>query len=168
MRKNLMILTAIITLLFCGMPQAQAKHASKPPKKETKIVKIKGDQAWVNTGLKINPQDTVTIKASGKVYFNKEGQSGVNPNGWSFKDYGKSWPYNWNYCNDPEPQMNHAALIGNVGHPNFFIGRKLTFTGKNGTLYLGINDCTLTGKYKNSGKFIVTITVIRGDTHIQR
>ncbi len=168
MRKNLMILTAAITLLFCGIPQAQAKHAPKPPKKETKIVKIRGDQAWVNTGLKINPQDTVKIKASGKVYFNKEGQSGVSPSGWPLKSYVSSWPDNWNYCDDPEPGMNHAALIGNVGHPNFFIGRKLTFTGKNGTLYIGINDCTLKGMYKNSGQFIVTITVIRGDTHIQR
>ncbi|NOZ13199.1 MAG: hypothetical protein GXO69_06065 [Acidobacteria bacterium] len=162
MRKKLFVFVTVIFVLLCGIPQAQAKHAPKRQKQETKIVKIRGNQAWVNTGLRIYPQDTVKIKASGKVYFNKEGQSGVSPNGWPVSSYSKSWPDNWNYCDDPEPGMNHAALIGNVGHPNFFIGRQHTFSGKNGTLYIGINDCTLNGMYKNSGQFIVTITVTRG------
>ncbi len=60
------------------------------------------------------------------------------------------------------PTVNHAALIANVGHPDFLVGRRLTFSGKEGTLYIGINDCTFKGEYSNTGEFSVVIVVERG------
>ena len=162
-KSKLFIIVLSVSFLLFGISWVFAGHAPKLKKKETKIVQIRGNQAWVNTGIQVRPQDTVTIKASGKVYFsNEESVSGVDPDGWGIEDYMNSWPYNHNYCNDPEMGMSHCALIGNVGHPNFFVGRRLIFSGKNGALYLGINDCTLNGEYRNSGKFTAIITVNRG------
>jgi hypothetical protein len=37
----------------------------------------------------------------------------------------------------------------------------MTFSGKVGKLYLGINDCTLTGKLGNTGLFGVNIKIER-------
>ena len=143
-------------------PFAAAQHTPRPPKKEQKIVRIRGNQAWLNTGLRLRPQDRVTIKATGKVCFsNDEKQSCVDPDGWGVKNYATSWPDNANYCDDPIKSANHAALIANVGHPDFVVGRHLTFSGKDGTLYLGINDCTFKGPYHNSGEFSVVIVVER-------
>ena len=143
-------------------PFAAAQHAPRPPKKEQKIVRIHGNQAWLNTGIRLRPQDRVTIKATGKVCFsNDEKPSCVDPDGWGVQNYGKSWPNNWNYCDDPIRSANHAALIANVGHPDFVVGRHLTFAGKDGTLYLGINDCTFKGPYYNTGEFSVVIVVAR-------
>jgi len=34
--------------------------------------------------------------------------------------------------------------------------------GKAGLLYLGINDCTFTGDFYNTGQFSVVITIERG------
>ena len=152
----------ILAVAALSASLAEAQHAPRPPKKEQKIVRIRGDQDWVNTGIRLRPQDRVTIKATGKVCFsNGEKSSCVDPNGWGVKDYPRSWPYNWNYCDDPMRSVNHAALIANVGHPDFLVGKHLTFSGKNGTLYLGINDCTFSGDYGNTGEFSVVIVVER-------
>ncbi len=143
-------------------PFAAAQHAPRPPKKEQRIVRIRGNQGWLNTGIRLRPADRVTIKGTGKVCFsNGEKASCVDPDGWSVRDYVKSWPDNWNYCDDPMKNVNHAALIANVGGPDFLVGRHRTFSGKNGTLYLGINDCTLKGPYHNTGEFSVVIVIER-------
>jgi len=151
------ILTAAVFLT--ALPPASAT----PPPKEQKIVRIKGNQDWVNTGIRLLPEDRVTIKATGKVCFsNGEKASCVDADGWGVHDYANSWPDNWNYCDDPMPTINHAALIANVGHPDFLVGRRLTFSGKEGTLYIGINDCTFKGEYSNTGEFSVVIVIERG------
>ena len=158
----------MVPLLLVGTTGivSAADHAPKLKKKETKIVKIEGNKGWVNTGIRLRPQDRVTIKASGSVCFsNKEAQSCVDPNGWQNASYATSWPDNLNYCDDPMRKANHAALIANVGHSDFFIGKQKSFSGKDGTLYLGVNDCSLTGKYYNTGSFLATITVHRGEMH---
>jgi hypothetical protein len=163
MKNGKNTLRLLIIMMVAAMASSiAAADRPKPPKKEQKIVQIRGNQAWLNTGIRLRPQDRVTIKATGKVCFsNDEPQSCVDPDGWGVSDYSKSWPYNWNYCDDPEKSSNHAALIANVGHPDFFVGRHLTFFGKDGTLYLGVNDCTLKGDYFNSGEFNVVIVVER-------
>ena len=154
-----MILAAVALL---AAPFAAAQHAPRPPKKEQRIVRIRGNDGWLNTGIRLRPQDRVTIKATGKVCFsNGEKASCVDADGWNVRSYGTSWPANWNYCDDPMPNVNHAALIANVGHPNFLVGRHKTFSGKDGTLYLGINDCTLKGQYYNIGEFSVVIVIER-------
>lgn len=159
-RSIRILLLAAIASVF--LPFAVAGHPPKPPKKETKIFNISGSKQWLNTGIRLRPQDRVTIKATGKVCFsNGEKPSCVDPTGWNVRDYGNSWPYNHNYCDDPEKGLNHAALIANVGNPNFLVGRRLVFSGKNGTLYIGINDCTMTGEFGNTGSFSVTVTIER-------
>jgi outer membrane protease len=153
--------TALILTAMLGAPFAAAQHP-RPPRKERKIVRIRGNQAWLNTGIRLNPRDRVTIQAAGKICFsNGEKASCVDADGWGVQSYPTSWPYNWNYCDDPMTDVNHAALIANVGHPDFLVGRHLTFSGKDGTLYLGINDCTFTGKYSNTGELSVVIVVER-------
>ena len=156
----------IMRIILCGLSTALflcAAGPRKPLKKarvEQKVVIIKGNQASVNTGLTVAPQDRVTITASGRVCFNPEQQSCVGPNGWAggHAGYWKSWPYNANYCDDPLQSANHASLLADIGN-TFPVGSRKTFSGKNGHLYLVINDCTLNGKFRNSGRFSVVIKV---------
>ena len=159
---RVMLHTLILAMAaILAAPFAAAQHP-RPPKTERRIVRLRGNQAWLNTGIRLRPQDRVTIKATGKVCFsNGEKQSCVDPDGWSVQSYPTSWPDNWNYCDDPMTGVNHAALIANVGHPDFLVGRHLTFSGKDGTLYLGINDCSLKGMYSNTGELSVVIVVER-------
>ncbi len=160
-KKRTGITTTILSVavFLAALPFASAG----PPAKEQKILPVKGNQGWVNTGIRLLPEDRVTIKATGKVCFsNGEKASCVDADGWGVRDYGTSWPDNWNYCDDPMPAVNHAALIANVGHPDFLVGRRLTFSGKEGTLYLSVNDCTLKGEYWNNGEFSVIVIVERG------
>jgi len=154
------LIVAAASLL--AAPYAAAQHAPRPPKKERRIVRIRGDQGWLNTGIRLRARDRVTLEATGKVCFsNGEKASCVGPDGWDVRTYTTSWPDNRNACDDPMPAVNHAALIANVGHPDFFVGRHLTFSGKDGTLYLGINDCSLRGDYANTGEFSVVIVIER-------
>ena len=62
---------------------------------------------------------------------------------------------------DPLPAANHAALIGNVGSDVVYVGAKLMFWGADGFLYLGINDCSFTGPFSNTGQFGAVIKVER-------
>jgi len=160
-RRSILLGTILTTVVLLTAPCAIAQHP-RPPKKEQRIVRIHGDQAWLNTGIRLRPQDRVTLKATGKVCFsNGEKASCVDPDGWGVQSYPTSWPDNWNYCDDPMTNVNHAALIANVGHPDFLVGRHLTFSGKDGALYLGINDCTFKGMYSNTGEFSIVIVVER-------
>lgn len=164
-RKSKRWIIWVLPLLIAGTPILQAAdHAPRLKKKETKIVKVEGNRGWVNTGIRLRPQDRVTIKASGSVCFSGgEAQSCVGPDGWRHATYAASWPDNLNYCDDPLPDANHAALVANVGNSDFAIGKRKNFSGKNGILYLGVNDCSLKGKhYYNTGSFLATVTVHRG------
>ena len=133
----------------------------KPPKVEKKVVVVQGNQAWKNTGLTVRPQDRVTITASGQVCFSSgDRDSCVGPNGYQREHYQQGWPGNWNQCDDPLQSANHAALLADIGNP-FFVGSRKVFSGKNGHLYLGINDCSLTGPFHNTGQFSVIIKIER-------
>jgi len=162
--RQAIILTMVFALAaLLAAPFAAAQHAPRPPKKEQRMVRIRGDQGWLNTGIRLRSQDRVTIRAAGKVCFSHgEKESCVDPDGWNVQSYATSWPDNWNACDDPMKSVNHAALIANVGHPDFLVGRHLTFSRKDGTLYLGINDCSLKGQYYNTGEFSVVIVIERG------
>lgn len=164
MKLQRVILGTLILLTAAALaaPNALAQHSPKPPDKEQKIVRIRGDQGWLNTRIRLRPQDRVTITATGKVCFsNGEKASCVDANGWKVRSYSSSWPDNFSYCDDPIKSVNHGALIANVGHPDFLVGRPLTFPGKDETLYIGINDCTLKGEYHNTGEFSVVIVIER-------
>ena len=161
-RRSLGQILILATAMLMTVPIVMAQHAPKPPRKEKRIVHVRGDRAWTNTGIRLRPQDRVTLTATGKVCFsNEEKQSCVDADGWGVQSYATSWPDNCNSCDDPIKDANHAALIANVGHPDFLVGRHLTFSGKDGTLYLGINDCSFKGDYHNSGAFNVVIIIER-------
>ena len=94
-------------------------------------------------------------------FYKGDRDSAVDPDGWSVATYWDDWPGDYLECDDPLPEENHAALIGNVGSEVFLVGSTATFWGMNGYLYLGINDCTFTGNYYNTGEFRVVILVER-------
>ena len=124
---------------------------------------VKGNQAWTNTGLRVRSQDRVTLTATGQVCFNEHAESCVGPNGYQDEHgiYSEGWPGDYLKCDDPLPEENHASLIVDIGSSMFFAGSSKFFTGKDGFLYLGINDCTFTGVFPNRGEFTVTIKIER-------
>lgn len=157
MKKLIIVLFAILLVL----PTLTVKSQKKPPANIVeKMIVIQGDEGWLNTGIKVGSKDKVTIKAEGTVYFSDGTTlSDVNPGGMPQDVYARDWEFDAQYCNDPMPQTNHAALIGNLGNEDFLIGKKTAFSDKQGVLYLGINDCTLKDKFYNTGKFEVYIKV---------
>jgi hypothetical protein len=90
----------------------------------------------------------------------------MDPAGWGRQNYQGDWGDNWNECDDPMSDANHAALIGSIGSISgvpFYIGPQKTVTGKEGKLKLGINDCSFTGGlFYNSGSFSVVVSIVRG------
>ena len=159
-RASLVALTVIIGLSL-SLQTAWAQ-APKPPSEEKKVVLVQGSQAWTNTGIRLRAGDKVSISASGQVCFSGGAKdSAVGPTGWPVANYKQAWPNDWISCDDPAPGENHAGLLAEVGGQTFFVGSKISFTGKTGSLMLGINDCTFTGEYHNTGKYSVVITVRR-------
>ena len=139
---------------------------SKAQEVEEKLVVIKGTDDWKNTRIRLYPNDKVTIRATGEICFSTAtctgatGGATVDADGWDVNNYQGSWLDDYQQCDDPLMQVNHAALIGNVGSDDFFIGKDANFTGKDGVLYLRVNDCSLTDDFGNSGQFEVFISVI--------
>lgn len=161
MKKSFVLLTAVLFIFSTTALDFSAQITPKPPKDVKKEITIPGNTAWVNTGIRVGPKDKVVIAATGTVCFGGGAESCVEPQGWPVDTYKVAFPANWNYCDDPLKTENHAALIGEVGSDKFFVGEELIFSGKDGFLYLGINDCTLTGEYGNTGEFTAVIQVKR-------
>jgi len=162
MRKSLLVplaallLAAAGTILFASQPQPRKGQDVQ------KIMVVPGNKEMTNAGVTVGPNDLVTITANGNVYFSDGAQSsGVSPSGWPRHTYGNSWPGDYHSCEDPISDVAHAALIADVNGEKLYVGPNRTFSGKNGLLYLGINDCTFTGPYHNTGQFSVTVTVRR-------
>ena len=154
------LVSFILTVLFILPFILFFVSESKAQEVEEKLVVIKGTDDWKNTRIRLYPNDKVTIRAAGEVCFNPNNCHAaiVNADGWDVNNYQTAWN-DYYVCDDPLQQVNHAALIGNVGSDDFFIGKDANFTGKDGFLYLGINDCSLTGDFGNSGQFEVFISV---------
>jgi hypothetical protein len=137
------------------------------------IVLLQGNTAWKNTGLVLREGDKVEFKATGKVCFNQNDQpaSCVGPDGYASDHPNPPEAYLNDYlqtdsdwCDDPEPQWAHAALIARDHTGTFFVGNSRIVTGRNGPLEIGINDCTLDSpaQFRNTGEFSVVIKVVRG------
>lgn len=111
-------------------------------------VEVFADQDWQNTGVLVQPGDTLTIQyVSGKWspwpggYYDGEG-SGGDP-----------------YCScNVMMNVSHAGLIGRIGDGvPFFVGNDLTIMStETGYLYLGINDSV---RDDNSGSITVRVQV---------
>jgi len=160
MKKTKFLLPLFIALFSFSAGWAQAV---KPPRTETKLVVIKGDNDWKNTGIVLKSTDKVTITASGQVFFSDGNElSGVSPDGKNRLKYNMNWEFDSQFCNDPLMNENHAALIAKVNKNAFLLGKSKTFTGKTGQLIIGINDCTFKKDFYNTGQFQVNIKIIRG------
>jgi hypothetical protein len=167
MRKifKALILTAILFASACSL----CAQTVNPPKVEQKIMLVPGNKDFTKTGLTIGPGDRVTITATGKVYFcDGAAASEAGPDGWPRATFSNTWVDDYNFCADPIETVGHAALIADVNNDRFAIGAKKTFSGKNGLLYLGINDCSLTGQFYNTGQFSVVIKVERNAIPFQK
>lgn len=154
-----------VVLAFGLTLTAQAPPAKKVPV-EQRLVTVPGDQPWVDVNVEINPRDRVTVTATGRVCFSGSDQIGcVSPDGYSRAKYqGGDFPADLAYCDDPMMDAGHGALIASVDNENVVIGSKLVFSGKSGTLRLGINDCTFTTTdppIGNSGRFNATVKIER-------
>ena len=138
-------------------------HEQKPSPVDKKIMLVPGGEPWTPTELMVLEKDRVTLTATGKVCFSAgDPKSCQGPEGWGRSQYVADWPDNANACDDPYPQFNHAMLIGKVGDDVFPVGASKVFTNREGPLELGINDCSFTGPFHNTGQYSVIIRVERG------
>lgn len=156
MKWVLIVLTVALTVLSCLL----AAQTSTPPKWEQKVFVVPANRDWTDTGFVVKPADQVTVKASGRAYFNERSDSIVGSNGFD-GDYKTLRPEDYAACADPLPKENHACLIAKINNDVFKLGSNITFSDKQGRLYLGINDCTLTGKLGNSGLFGANVKIAR-------
>jgi hypothetical protein len=144
---------------------AGEKKPLKPGHVEQKMIRILGDNAWLDTGFVLNPTDRVTVNTTGQVFFsNGTDDSGVNPDGYLRKHYVSDYSGDNAYCGDPieNQTCGHAALIGKDSQGMFLLGKSKLITGKKGKFYIGINDCSFKTEYYNTGEFNVSIKVVRG------
>jgi|GEM_PF-1078804 len=156
-----------VKLLSTGQARVLVPRKKKPygprlPVVEQKTIVVPGNQAWTNTGLMLQPQDRVTVIASGEVFFSDgDSDSRTDPNGWDRAVYQDDWPNDYLECDDPSMEENHAALLGKVNTTVFLVGGTKIFWNNLGVLFLGINDCSLTGECYNTGQFHAVVKVER-------
>jgi hypothetical protein len=164
-----MMIAACVLLAQTVTPPKAVQDVGKQDgqKAEQKVVVTPGDKDWTNSSLTLGSMDRVTVRASGRVYYNERPDSAVGPNGLE-GDYRTVRPDDAAACADPLPKESHACLIAKVNDEIFKVGSSLTFSGKSGQLFLGINDCTLTGKFGNSGVFGVNIKVERSAIAVKK
>ena len=124
----------------------------KPVKTGQFTYKVPAYQRWVDTGLVIDSDSTVTISATGIV-----DTDGLH-------DWGNSDPDGQEGNGKPDcvmPQAPFGRLLGKIGRSGrpFDIGKSLEFVAsESGKLYLTVND---NGYLDNSGLFEVDVTVGR-------
>ncbi|MFN3308683.1 MAG: hypothetical protein ACK44E_05675 [Anaerolineales bacterium] len=152
-KKFLLVILLWLFLLGCSAPFWFMRSLPTSPvsvKLEPRLIEVRADQAWHNTGIVLQPGDLLVIRYV----------SGL----WS------PWPGGMydaiGFGGDPKCDCNvlkgvsHAALIGklNDGLP-FFVGDNFRQrVGESGVLYLGINDLRISD---NSGALLVQVEVWR-------
>lgn len=168
------IILLVVLVLSIGFPALadEAKKKKPPPLLEPKvdqvIVKIPGNVPWKATGIVLREGDRVAFKAAGHVCFsNGHHYSCVSPAGYQRDIYYIDFPDDFAYCEDPmgaefSGWEGHAGLLAKDDYGMYFVGSDRAMTGRKGPLSIGINDCTFTGDYYNTGEFSVVIKVTRG------
>lgn len=123
------------------------QKAIKTRKIEQKVVRIKGDNSWLNTGLVLRQVDWGKIKASGTVCFcNGKSHSAVESDGDHYAVYRDDYMgLGYQYCGDPGEDWNHIALIGKNNNGMFVIGKERTFPGEKGHYMLVLMIVPLQG-----------------------
>ena len=111
---------------------------------------VPGGQAWTDTNVDVQVNETVVISASGRIRHHDEPPLTAGPEG--NPDTGLR------QFNLPNLEgYNHASLIAKIGESGklFYVGPQLTLTAPTaGRLYLGINDV---GVYNNGEAFAAEI-----------
>jgi hypothetical protein len=108
---------------------------------------VGADRQWVDTGINVNPGDSVTISANGQIRVARDGGTMTASGTQSGRTEGATIP--------SAPVGALVARIGNT--PAMFIGETRTFrTARGGRLYLGVNDNYFDD---NTGQFNVTVDV---------
>jgi len=137
------------------------------------MVAVSSQEAWQDTGLKINAGDTITIAASGSIRFDTAGRTSTPDGLATFASRNPDGTCNYLVCSDSIP-IN--SLVGRIGSPaltdftnGFFVGASFRMTATTaGALLLGYNDgfvrpdrrgLDVGGVGDNSGAFSVTVTV---------
>jgi hypothetical protein len=155
-RRRLTILISALTVMSCFL----AAQTNTTPKMEQKVFVVYSDKDWLGTGFVLKAGDRVSVRATGRIYFNERQDSVVGPNGLD-GDYKTLRPQDFAACQDPLPKENHGCLLAKVNSEVFKLGSSATFSGKEGPLSLSVNDCTLTGKLGNNGVFGVNVKIER-------
>jgi hypothetical protein len=129
---------------------ATEKNKSKAPsgkKRVSQEVQITGGQAWVDTGIDVQPGEHIVVSASGKLqYSDAKGDNGPDGLARGFRDLLRVLPFN---------EAGRGALIGRIGDKDaaqpFLVGaHREVVAPVSGHLALGINqanDDTGTGTY---------------------
>lgn len=145
-----------VSLLLVLTPAAALPKESPDPVNRIFLV---GDSAeWVETGLKVRPEDHLTIRAGSQVCFSGgREESCVRSSGWPRETYAGTWDGDAAACDDPFPEWNHAAVIAMIGEEPVLVGRQNTFAGREGLVRVAINDCSFDGEYHNEGQFSVVL-----------
>jgi len=112
-----------------------------------RTITVGGDRQWVDTGINVNPGDSVTISANGQIRVARDGGTMTASGTQSGRTEGATIP-----------SAPVGALVARVGNtPAMFIGETRTFrTARGGRLYLGVNDNYFDD---NTGQFNVTVDV---------
>ena len=114
----------------------------------------------IDTGIRVRPQDLVTIRAGSQVCFSGgDEESCVRADGWPRATYAESWPGDAAACDDPFPELNHATVVAMIGEESIPVGKQNTVSGKEGRLLVGVNDCSFEGEFRNEGQFSVVIVL---------
>jgi len=128
---------------------AQHDNSKTPSgkKRVSQEVQITGDQAWVDTGVDVQPGDHVVITATGKLrYSDAKEDNGPDGLARGFRDLLRVLPFN---------EAGRGALIGRIGDKDavqpFLVGARSDVVAPiGGRLALGVNqanDDTGTGTY---------------------
>jgi hypothetical protein len=154
MTKKLLLNAMLgFSILACRAPflfskSGQGFQASQ--KLAPRLIEVRADQAWNNTGIILREGDLLIIRYVSGVW---------SPwRGGAFDAIGSGGDPNCD-CNVLKG-VSHAALIGKVGEGMpFFIGEQFRLRlAEAGILYLGINDRRTTD---NSGSLFVQVEVWR-------
>jgi len=135
---------------------AADQNNSKTPLGKERVsqeVQITGDQAWVDTGIDVQPGEHVIVAATGKLrYGDAKEESGPDGLGRSFGDLLRVLPFN---------EAGRGALIGRIGdkdaaQPFLVGGHRDVVAPVAGRLALGINQAS---DDAGTGTYVVQVEV---------
>jgi hypothetical protein len=157
----------VLGLLSLGILFRGRQHRSDPNGSDerlpivvlTKELTVKSSEAWQSSGVRVTPDETVRVQASGKVcwsFNNPDGSGCVGPEG--------AW-YAANQLVDksgfPTADAKCGSLIARVGGAVYAVGNAASFSPQQeGVLEFMVND-RLQWLWDNKGTFNVILSVTK-------